>query len=84
MQPDVCLDLFWLTCFVWNKEVLSAVSCGRLRLGFCCLVFQEIRSPNNQLAEPKPKYQELFEDCVKDEPTSERKHRFPDENSSKL
>lgn len=58
--------------------------CGQLCLGFRCLVFPEIRSPNNQLAEQEPKCWELSEDCVKDEPTSERKHRFPDENGPEL
>lgn len=77
-QQKIWLDLFWLTHFVWNKELLSAGFCGWSRLVFCCPVFQEIRSPNNQLAEQEPECWELFEDYVNDEPTSERKqiHRW--------
>lgn len=73
------LDLFWLTCLVWNKELLPTGFYGQLRLGFCCLVFKEIRSPNYQLAEREAKCWEVFEDCAK-----ERKHVFPDENGHEL
>lgn len=84
MQPDVPLDLFGLLVLYATRNCCLLFFCGRLCLGFCCLVFQEIISPNNQLVEQEPKRWELFEDCVKDEPASERKHRFPDENGPEL
>lgn len=58
--------------------------CGWLRLVFCCIVFQEIRSPKKELAEQEPKFEELLEDCIKYESTSESKQRFSDKNGLEL